>query len=203
MLRWVERFLAGVGLLVVATFLAVVVSFETVPTSNTRLTHFDTIIVLGCPAELDGQPSTEEITRVTEAVQEFKAGRAGHMLFTGGPTENTFVEGQVMADLAEKMGVPASDVVVENQAHDTVQNIYFSYKLMQQRGWKSAEVVSSSYHLPRAGVILEHYHFPWRLQAAPLPRPFGLKRLIMVYETEALYTTELRWFGFRDSPYVP
>ncbi len=203
MLRWVERVLAEIGLLVVVGVLGIALTYETVPTHNTKLTHFDTIIVLGCPAQLDGQPSAEERTRVSEGVKEFKAGRAGHMIFTGGPTENNFVEGQVMADLAEKMGVPAADVVVEDKANDTIQNIYFSYKLMQQHGWNSAEIISSSYHLPRAGLILEHYKFAWREKAAPLPRPYGLKALILTYETEILYTTELRWLGFPPSPYLP
>jgi uncharacterized SAM-binding protein YcdF (DUF218 family) len=203
MLRWVERLLAGIALLVVATVLAVLVTYETVPTRNTRLTHFDTVLVLGCPAQLNGQPSAEERARVSEGVKEFKAGRAGHILFSGGPTENSFVEGQVMAVLAEQMGVPAADVVVEGKSQDTVQNIYFSYKLMQQRGWKSAEVISSFYHLPRAGLILQRYPFAWREQGAPLPPHLGFSQVVMIYESEALYTTQLRWFGIPASPYVP
>jgi uncharacterized SAM-binding protein YcdF (DUF218 family) len=203
MLRWVERLLAGVGLLVVAAVLAVLVTYETVPTRNTRLMHFDTILVLGCPALLNGQPSAEERARVSEGVKEFKAGRAGHMLFSGGPTENSFVEGQVMADLAEEMGVPAADVVVEGKSQDTIQNIYFSYKLMQQRGWTSAEVVSSFYHLPRAGLILRRYPFAWRERGAALPPHLGFSQTVMIYESEALYTTQLRWFGLPASPYLP
>jgi uncharacterized SAM-binding protein YcdF (DUF218 family) len=108
-----------------------------------------------------------------------------------------------MAVLAEQMGVPAADVVVEGQSQDTIQNIYFSYKLMQQRGWTSAEVVSSFYHLPRAGLILQHYPFAWREQGVPLPPQIGLRETLVIYETEAVYTTQLRWFGFPASPYLP
>ena len=34
--------------------------YRTIPTRNTNLTHFDTIIVLGTPAKLDGTPSPEQ-----------------------------------------------------------------------------------------------------------------------------------------------
>ena len=114
-LRWIERIFAAFGLLVIASILRVVATYETIPTHNCKRTHFDTIIVLGSPALLSGQPSPEERERVMEGVREFKAGRAEHMIFTGGPTENEFVEGDVMARLAERLGVSSQDVMIEER----------------------------------------------------------------------------------------
>ncbi len=203
MLRWVERILAAFGLLVIALILLVVATYETIPTHNCKRTHFDTIIVLGSPALLSGQPSPEERERVMEGVREFKAGRAANMIFTGGPTQNGFVEGDVMAGLAEKSGVPSQDVVVEGASHYTVENIFFSHKIMEQRGWTSAEVVSSPSHLPRTGLILEHYGFQWRTHASRWPPEYGWRQIGMMYLSEAIYTLELRWRGFPTSPYLP
>jgi uncharacterized SAM-binding protein YcdF (DUF218 family) len=93
--------------------------------------------------------------------------------------------------------------VIEGQSKDTIQNIYYSYKLMQQRGWTSAEVVSSPSHLPRAGLILEHYSFQWQEHSARWPSEYGWRQILMLYEAEALYTTQLRWLGFPASPYLP
>ena len=42
------------------------------PTENTTQEHFDTLIVLGYPADSDGNPTPPELERVTEAV---RAGR--------------------------------------------------------------------------------------------------------------------------------
>jgi uncharacterized SAM-binding protein YcdF (DUF218 family) len=198
-----ERVLAVFGLLVLVAVLFVGVTYETVPRHNCKRTHFDTIIVLGTPALPDGSPSPEERERVMEGVREFKAGRAGHIIFSGGAAENRFVEGEVMAELAEVYGVPVADVVIEGQSRNTIQNIYFSCKLMQQWGWTSAEVVSSPSHLPRAGLILEHYSFQWQEHAARWAPEFGWRQIVMIYETEALYTTQLRWLGFPASPYLP
>jgi uncharacterized SAM-binding protein YcdF (DUF218 family) len=181
----------------------VVATYETIPTHNCKRTHFDTIIVLGSPALLSGQPSPEERERVMEGVREFNAGRAANMIFTGGPTENAFVEGDVMAGLAEKSGVPSQDVVVEGASHYTVENIFFSHKIMEQRGWTSAEVVSSPSHLPRTGLILEHYGFQWRTHASRWPPEYGRRQIGMMYLSEAIYTLELRWRGFPPSPYLP
>jgi uncharacterized SAM-binding protein YcdF (DUF218 family) len=203
MLRWIERLLAGIGLLIVVCALVLFVTYETVPTHNSKRTHFDAILVLGCPALLNGQPSPEERERVTEAVKEFKAGRAGQMIFSGGPTENQFTEGGVMATLAEQQGVPAADITIEGQSQNTIQNIYFSNQILEQKGWTSVEVVSSPSHLPRAGLILEHYHFQWKEHASRWPPEYGWRKIVMIYAGEIVETWILRWHGFPSTPFLP
>lgn len=203
MLRWIERLLAGFGLLVLLCLLAVFATYGTVPTHNCNLTHFDTILVLGSPARVNGQASPEQRERVAEGVREFKAGRAEHMIFSGGPTENRFVEGQVMANLAEEQGVPASAIVVEGESQNTIQNIYYSDQIMRQKGWNSVEVVSSPSHLPRAGLILEYYHFEWKEHASRWPPEYHWRQLGMIYAAEIAETCALRWRGFPPSPFLP
>jgi uncharacterized SAM-binding protein YcdF (DUF218 family) len=198
-----ERLLAGFGLLIVLALLVLFATFETVPTQNCKLSHFDTILVLGCPALLNGQVSPEERERVTEAVKEFKAGHASHMIFSGGPTENQFTESQVMAALAEEQGIPMADIIVEGEAQNTIQNIYFSNQIMEQKGWISAEVVSSPSHLPRAGLILGHYRFQWKEHASHWPPEYGWRRIGMIYASEIIETFVLRWHGFPPSPFLP
>jgi uncharacterized SAM-binding protein YcdF (DUF218 family) len=203
MLRWIERVLAGFGLLVILSIVVLFATYETVPTHNCNLTRFDTIIVLGSPVLVNGHASPEERERVTEAVKEFKAGRAGHMIFSGGAAENLFIEGQVMASLAEAEGVPADDIVIEGRSQNTIQNIYFSNRIMEQKGWSSAEVVSSPSHLPRAGLILEHYHFQWMEHASRWPPEYSRRWIATVYAEEIAETMVLRWHGFPPTPFLP
>jgi len=94
-----------------------------------------------------------------EGVREYKAGVAPHLIMTGGAAHNQFVEANVMRDLAVAQGVPAEVVLVEGQAQNTIQNIYYSEKIMAAQHWTSAEVISSASHLPRAALILKHYSF--------------------------------------------
>ncbi len=202
-LRRIERLLAGFGLLIVLCLAALFATYETVPTRNCNLTHFDTILVLGTPTLKSGQPSPEERERVNEAVREFNAGRARHIIFSGGATMKQFVEGQSMAALAETEGIPSSNIVIEDKAKNTIQNIYFGNQIMQQKGWTSVEVISSPSHLPRAALILQHYHFQWKEQASRWPPEYSWTDVGRYYAAEIVDTFVLRWFGFAPSPYLP
>lgn len=182
-------------------------AFETVPNHNAADTHFDTLIVLGTPARADGSPSPELRERIDEGVREFRAGVAPHIIMTGGPAHNHFVEGQVMADYAANEGVPRNAIVVEGQAKDTIQNIWFSHNIMQANGWHSAEVISSPYHLPRTALILEHYTgpqgFDWRTHPAHWPPEYRLSQKIKKDYAEAMGCIRLRWHGFNKSRFLP
>jgi uncharacterized SAM-binding protein YcdF (DUF218 family) len=191
------------SLLTMVAALWVVGSYETVPNHTTDLTHFDTIIVLGTPATGDGKPTPEMEERVMEGVREFRAGRAGYLIMTGGPAHNNWTEGGVMAQLAEKAGVPAEKVVVEGQARNTIENIYYSRKIMNENGWTSAEIVSSPSHLPRTGLILQRYGFLWRTHASHWPPSFSVFHIAGIFWYEAVGTAKLRWFGFRPNGHLP
>jgi len=141
------------------------------PQGNTDQTHFDAIVVLGTPADSDGNPTPAELARVTEAVHEYERGVASHLIFTGGAVSNRFVEAQVMARTAEAQGIPESAIVVEPEARDTIQNACYSVRLMKAHGWGSAEVVSSPWHLERAGLIFSRLPIAWRTHGAPALEP--------------------------------
>jgi uncharacterized SAM-binding protein YcdF (DUF218 family) len=178
-------------------------TYLTVPTHSTDATHFDVLIVLGYPSDDDGKPSPEQRARVMEAVREFKAGRAEHLIMTGAAAHNRWVEAESMARTAEQEGVPTEDIVVEPRAGNTIENIYYSQQIMQDRGWTSAEVVSSPSHLPRAGLILQHYSFGWRTHAASWPDGYSMVRIAAIYVHEMQLTAKLRWFGFSWSQFLP
>ncbi len=180
----------------------VYLNLKTIPSSNSSATHFDTIIVLGFPAWDDGRPSPEQRERVVEAIREYKAGTAPRIIMTGGAAHNEFVEAHVMAQLAAEQGVPRSDLFEEPRAQNTIQNIYFSEQLMQQHGWRSAEVISSSAHIPRAALILqtaekEHPELAiqWKTQSAPWPSGYNLKNRLYIITFEALRCLLIRVAG--------
>jgi len=141
------------------------------PMANTPRDRFDAIIVLGTPADDDGNPTPDQLARVTEAVKEYERGVATHIVFTGGAGRNQFAEADVMARVAAAQGIPPSAIFVETKARDTIQNACYSARLMSKHGWRSAEVVSSEDHLPRASMIFSHTPLEWRMHAAPQLEP--------------------------------
>jgi uncharacterized SAM-binding protein YcdF (DUF218 family) len=165
------RVILGAILTVFLVFIWAILSREFTRLSNTSLTRFDAIIVLGTSADRDGNPTPLELSRVNEAVHEYERGVAPRLIFTGGAVANRFVEAQVMAHAAEAQGIPASAVLVEPQARDTIQNACYSVRIMNQHGWRSAEVVSNAWHLERSALIFSHLPIEWSMHASPSLEP--------------------------------
>jgi uncharacterized SAM-binding protein YcdF (DUF218 family) len=76
-----------------------------------------------------------------------------------------------MARSAEAQGIPESAIFLEPRALDTVQNVCYAMRIMKAHGWRSAEIVSSAAHLPRAGMIFNRMTLEWRAHAAPPLEP--------------------------------
>jgi uncharacterized SAM-binding protein YcdF (DUF218 family) len=168
----------GHGILACAALVAGLIAWAAIarafaPKGNTTQEHFDVLIVLGSPADSDGNPTPIELARVTEAVNEYERGVAPRMIITGGPAHNQFVEAEVMARVAEAQGIPAGAIVEERTAQNTMENTCDSLRIMRNHGWGSAEVISGAIHLPRAGLILSRLPLKWRTHAAPALEPVG------------------------------
>lgn len=147
----------------------------TAPGGNTAQQHFDAVVVLGARADSDGNPTPTMLARVTEGVREYQRGVAPRLILSGGADHQTFLEARVMQRVAEAQGVPASDIVLEPAALDTIQNACFVTRLVKSRGWSSAEVVTSRAHAPRAEIIFAREPLAWRMRVAPsLERPSAL-----------------------------
>lgn len=141
------------------------------PMSNTDRTRLDVIVVLGTPSDSDGNPTPRQLARVNAGVAEYERGVAPRILFTGGAVANQFVEAEGMARAAEARGLPATAILEETQARDTIQNACYTARLMQAHGWRSAEIISSASHLPRAALIFRHLPIEWRMHPAPPMEP--------------------------------
>lgn len=195
--NWLRRSVFGAALacIGIATWAAAARHFA--PTSNTSLGRYDAIIVLGDRVDSDGNPTPKMLSRVTEAVREYERGVAPRLIVTGGRTRNDFVEADVMARVAESDGIPSSAVIEEPAALNTIQNACFSERIMKAHGWRSAEVVSSAFHLPRAAMIFSRLPIEWRTRAAPPLEPESSLYSAWVEGVETLktvrYLTYANW----------
>jgi uncharacterized SAM-binding protein YcdF (DUF218 family) len=183
-----KRWLLAAGGLAVALLAWGIIARQLAPTSNTSLSRFDAIIVLGNPADGDGNPTPVQLARVTEAVHEYERGVAPRLILTGGAAHNRFVEAHVMARTAQAQGIPESSLFLEPEAMDTIQNACFAARIMKAHGWRSAEVVSSGWHLPRAGLIFSRLPLEWRAHAAPPLEPASAVYSSAVSAIETLKT---------------
>jgi uncharacterized SAM-binding protein YcdF (DUF218 family) len=168
---WRGRSVIAVAVAIFGLLAWAAIARQVAPTSNTSRDRFDAIVVLGYKVDTDGNPTPEQLARVTEGVHEYERGVAPRLIFTGGAAHNEFVEADVMARTAAAQGIPPSAIFIETKAQDTIQNACFSARIMKAHGWRSAEVVSAASQLPRAGLIFSSLPLEWRTHAAPPLQP--------------------------------
>lgn len=110
----------------------------------------DVIIALGYPAKKDGSMSPILRERIIKAAELYHEGIAGVIICTGAAVANNYVEADVMAQALIELGVSDSSIIREKQAKSTYENLVNSKKIMQDRGLKTAVIVSSPWHLRKA-----------------------------------------------------
>jgi hypothetical protein len=93
-----------------------------------------------------------------------------------------------------KLGIPAKRLILDNQALSTYQNAVDSWAIMRRRRWRSALVVSSTFHMRRVSLVfsLVYRHSPVRLRFIASPDPgFHPRHWWTSLEGWSLVTTEL------------
>ncbi len=110
----------------------------------------DVIVVLGAAVWSRGRPSPTLERRLRRGLELFEAGEADYLLFTGGLGRHPPAEAEVMRQIAISSGVPPERIAVETRSRSTLENAMHSARIMADRGWHSALLVSDQLHLPRA-----------------------------------------------------
>jgi len=198
------RILRIFGIALTTAIACGIILYVSIPMSDTQQQQFDVILVLGNPANADGTIAPVARSRVLEGIRQYRAGVAPRLLMSGGAVLNKVVEAQVMRRFALSQGVPDSAVFAEGESRNTIQNAFYSYKIMQAHGWNSALVVSSPSHLRRASLIFSHYPLAWRMREAPWPQGYPLAKRIWFWTSESGYTSYGRLFGFPNArQYLP
>lgn len=126
------------------------------------------------PVDEEGRVRPELRRRVETGVRLWREGRAPLLVMSGGPAPSGHVEAEVMRELAVSLGVPREAIRVEDRSRDTIENVGFTLALLC--GGESAceprlLVVSSRFHLPRAGELFGCGGARVALAPTPLPAP--------------------------------
>ncbi len=139
---------------ILAVWLGGDLAYVVIGAENDYAAPADVIIVLGCnPYAPRGGPSVCLSARGQHAANLYHRGLAGRIIATGGHVENGPTEASVMLRVLTAAGVPESAVVLEEQAHNTIQNVGYSKEIMQQNGWYTAILVTEPYHIKRATLV--------------------------------------------------
>jgi len=117
-------------------------------------TKADAIVVFGGGAGESGVAGQGYEERVTHAVNLFKKGYAGHIIFSSGYT-NILKEPDVMKALAISLGVPSDAIIVETDSANTYKNGINVKEILRERGWVRVLLISSPYHMRRVSLVFK------------------------------------------------
>lgn len=95
------------------------------------------------------------VDRIDLAEALYLAGRAPRILISGSALDGKVSEAQMIARLLRQRGIPDSAILLENNSRNTYENARFTDIIMRGKKLKSALLVTSALHMPRAAGSLQ------------------------------------------------
>ena len=126
------------------------------PDSSPEL-EADYALLLGCSLR-NGQATPELVRRCQTALDWLEAHPHGLLVVSGGdPGHQGVTEAAVMAAWLRNHGANAKQILLEDQASDTRENLLFSKTLVegQERETDTVLIITSEYHQTRARFLAE------------------------------------------------
>ena len=104
--------------------------------------------------------------RLPKAIELYKQGRAGKILFSGGVKWDTHdPEAIALKKAAISLGIPEQDILIEDKSLHTIDNVLASLVVLNKAFhlWRIERllVVTTSYHMRRLHLTLQTYMPDW------------------------------------------
>ncbi len=106
---------------------------------------YDVVIVPGIAYDTLKQRTNGFNARIIWAKKLYDRGYTRNIIFSGAACTTPYVEGKCMKMIVEKMGVPESHVFSENKAEHGKENVYYSWLLARQLGFKKIALAADPY----------------------------------------------------------
>ena len=116
---------------------------------------YDAIVVLGAQVKPDGTPSVQLQWRLDAAYGAWQERQCLIVTCGAQGSNEPDAEGRVMKAYLMGLGVPESQVLVDDTSFNTRQNLENAAALLQNSGVETVLIVTSDYHLPRAMALAE------------------------------------------------
>jgi uncharacterized SAM-binding protein YcdF (DUF218 family) len=117
----------------------------------------DAIVVLGA-AQYDGRPSPVLRSRLDHALLLWQQGMAEWVILTGGQGRgDTTSEAAVGRSYLRSHGIPAAQLLIENQSRNTDESLQAVATLMKEAKLENAILVSDPFHMLRLRILAWRY----------------------------------------------
>lgn len=105
---------------------------------------YDVIIVPGVPYEKENTTMVMKM-RIYWAKHLYDSGYTRNIIFSGAAVYSPFVEGLAMKTIADSLGIPREHLFAETKAEHSTENIYYSWRLARQLGFKKIALATDPY----------------------------------------------------------
>lgn len=133
----------------------------------------DVALVLGNKVETDGTPSARLKARLDRTVELYRQSYFPWIIVSGGIGKEGFDEAIVMRDYLASHGIPADQILLDNQGINTWESARSTQALCERHGFKSVMVISQYFHIARSKLALRKFgigeisdahahYFEWR-----------------------------------------
>jgi vancomycin permeability regulator SanA len=152
-------------------------------------------LVFGSAIKKAGEPGPAIVRRVAAAVDLYEEGNVGTLIMSGGRGKGIAMsEASVMGSVARDAGVEAGDIVLEEKATSTLENIKFAQSVIRSQ-CTFVLGVSDRYHLARIELLAWRLDVPLRTYSAGGPENPLLEMKDIVREAMAIvyYVPYIVW----------
>ena len=153
----------------------------------------DAAVVLSTRAYEKGRLNPCLVARVEAAVELYRARKVKKLVMTGGVSRDLQSSAGNMQMIAEKMGVSKADIIQEQEAGNTFENIVFSRKFIENS--PRVVIVSAGFHLARARMMADRQWQGHDIQVYAAPfcsEPYGGYGYTVLRESAAFVKNALK-----------
>jgi uncharacterized SAM-binding protein YcdF (DUF218 family) len=133
----------------------------------------DVVIVPGIPLRKEGTWDSIMKARVLWSVFLYRKGMTKNIIFSGNAVYSPFIEAEAMAIYAQALGIPKEHIFIEPLALHSTENVYFSYKLAKEKGFKSIGLATDPF---QAALLYRFTKKRFRSRIVPIPILFDTIR---------------------------
>lgn len=127
----------------------------------------DAIVVFGGGVGETGSPGKSTIERARHAVKLYKDGYASNIIFSSGYTY-IYNDAENMRLFAISMGIPEENIILEQEANSTYENVRFSKDIIDRNGWDSVLIISSPYNMRRVSLVFNKWGNDIKVRYTPV-----------------------------------
>lgn len=154
----------------------------------------DTAIILGAAVYGD-EPSPVYRERINHGITLYHEGYVDQLIVTGGsPDDSEKTEAAVAKEYLVTQGIPAEDILTEDQSSITQENLENAKVIMDGNHLETAVIVSDPLHMKRAMLLAEDAGITAYSSPTPTTRYISMRTKIPFLVRETFYFIGYQWY---------